>query len=148
MASHGTAFQVTPPSCVFCTFVRERTRDAQKIYEDDDVLVILDDFPIAQGHTLVIVKHHREDFSALTSDEASHLGKVCVRVTKALQACGIPKVYVATLGEEIQHVHCHLVPRYGEDKKGFVHFLTPRKPLVDGPTFSAKVRQALARLPP
>ena len=44
-------------ACVFCEIVAE-TAPAVRVYEDDDVLGILDIRPFSRGHTLVIPKRH------------------------------------------------------------------------------------------
>ena len=46
--------------CLFCKIVRGEV-PSLKLYEDEDVLVMLDAYPDTDGHTLVIPKKHYVD---------------------------------------------------------------------------------------
>lgn len=120
--------------CVFCKFVASpELKKEQVIFEDELVYCMLDDYPISRGHTLVILKEHRLDLASVGEDEAAHLGIIVARVAAALKkALGVEFVYVVSVGEQVQHVHCHLIPRYKKDRKGFVHF-TSRRGALENP---------------
>lgn len=46
--------------CVFCSIV-EGTAPAERVYEDEFVVAIMDIHPAATGHVLVIPKTHSQD---------------------------------------------------------------------------------------
>lgn len=130
--------------CVFCEIVSAGSRHEQVLFEDDAILVILDDFPLAKGHALVILKRHLPDLSAVSSEAASMLGKAVARVAAAIKAAlDAESVYVASVGEQVRHVHYHVVPRYSRDSKGFCHFMSPRGKLRDAAKLSLMIRERL-----
>ena len=113
--------------CIFCNFFERGLKKSQSIFEDDKVLTILNDFPISEGHTLAILKKHRDDITTISQKEASHIGNIVVKIAKCIKrALKCEYVYVATLGEKVKHTHFHLVPRYKNQKRGFEHFLLNR----------------------
>lgn len=117
-------------NCLFCDFIKDKSREKQFLYEDEKSYVMLDDFPISKGHSLVILKNHVADISSVKSEDAEELGRITALIAGALQDAFTPKkIYVVSLCEEVKHFHYHLIPRYEEDKKGFVHFMGPRKKL-------------------
>lgn len=42
--------------CLFCKIIKGKV-DSLKLYEDDDILVMLDAYPDSPGHTLIIPKN-------------------------------------------------------------------------------------------
>jgi diadenosine tetraphosphate (Ap4A) HIT family hydrolase len=64
------------------------------------------------GNLFLILKRHAEQLAELTSDEAASLGpliqNVCAALTEALHPV---KIYVASYGEGVRHIHFHLIPR-------------------------------------
>ena len=46
--------------CLFCSIIRKEIPSAI-VYEDDDVAVFLDAYPLTRGHCLVIPKKHFEN---------------------------------------------------------------------------------------
>lgn len=134
----------TNDACAFCAFVLNRVKEQQTVYEDDEILVILDDYPIAHGHTLVILKDHCRDITCVPPEKAARLGANVARVAAALKgACNAALIYVASLGEQVQHVHYHLIPRYERDTKGFCHFMSPRGRLTNPEPVVARIKGEL-----
>ena len=92
-----------------------------KIYEDEMCLVILDINPIRKGHCLVISKDEVESISKLTEDVSLHLFKVARKLSvimrDKLSASGI-NIFIndgPDAGQEVPHVHIHVVPRFKGD---------------------------------
>jgi len=98
---------------------------AQKIFEDERWICILDLFPVEPGHLLLIPRHECRFVADLPAEDLVTLGMVVGRGTALLkQALGCPAVAVLIrdgeeAGQEIPHVHVHLVPRTAESGKGF-----------------------------
>jgi len=133
--------------CAFCAFIQTHAKEAQKVYEDEKVYAFLDDYPLAEGHTLIILKAHHSDLSSVSPADAARLGEIVARLSKALkQAVNAEYIYVASLGEQVRHVHYHLIPRYNGDRKGFVHFLSPKGRLKDANTLAARIREEVTLL--
>lgn len=115
------------------------------VYEDAVVIVALEPYPRARGHTIVVYKPHREDISELSEEEAGQVFALCVRLVKAIKAgLGAEKVYLNTMCDGgINHLHLQLLPRYAGEKMGSTVFVAPRGPLVEGPALAAQIRSAL-----
>lgn len=91
---------------------------AYKIYEDNEVIAILDINPISYGHTLVIPKKRIENFIS-TNEDISYLIKKVQEISnlliKKLEADGITIITNNYYGQDIKHLHFHLIPRYDGD---------------------------------
>ena len=60
--------------CVFCEIIAGNI-PGKKVYEDDDVLAILDISQTTKGHTLVMPKKHYDNFLQMPEDEYANLMK-------------------------------------------------------------------------
>ena len=72
-------------SCVFCDIVAGRIR-AQRIWEDELTLCILDINPFSTGHSLVIPKRHVPWWHELSDEENSSLFKGAGIVARKMMA--------------------------------------------------------------
>ena len=54
------------------------------IYQDDDCLVILDKYPIDNGHSLIITKNHYEKITDMNVDEVSSLFSKIPKIANAI----------------------------------------------------------------
>ncbi|HET6441615.1 MAG TPA: HIT family protein [Phycisphaerae bacterium] len=110
--------------CVFCKIVAGEI-PCTKVFEDGLCLAFLDIGPISPGHTLLIPKAHYETIHQMPADEAAHLARhipsLAAAVQKAVRAEGINVLQNngACSGQEVFHVHVHLIPRWPEDGLGF-----------------------------
>lgn len=97
-----------------------------KLYEDDVCFVILDINPILKGHALVISKEPYPNMASCPDDVLGHLMKVAklvdARQRAALGAQGSNIIINndPASGQEIQHIHVHVIPRFdGDGRKYF-----------------------------
>jgi histidine triad (HIT) family protein len=110
--------------CVFCKIVAGEI-PCTKVFEDGLCIAFLDIGPISPGHTLLIPKAHYETIHQMPADEAAHLARhiplLAAAVQKAVRAEGINVLQNngACSGQEVFHVHVHLIPRWPEDGLGF-----------------------------
>lgn len=74
--------------------------------------------PSYLGHLLVTSRRHCADFSGLERDEAASMGVAISICSAALKALGAERVYVATVGHGVAHLHVHLLPRWPETPDG------------------------------
>lgn len=98
---------------------------AKIILETEKTLAFMDAFPLTKGHSLVIPKNHYEKVQDISKDDNIDLFEtVRIIISK------VDKITNATLvaihngkqsGQEIPHVHVHLIPRKSEDSAGPVH---------------------------
>lgn len=107
-------------NCVFCKILKGEI-PSFTVYEDDLFKVILDRFPAAPGHCLIIPKAHYKDIFELGEKEAAALyplaQKIGAQIKKAMNADGLN--IVQNNGEaacqSVHHFHLHLVPRKMND---------------------------------
>jgi histidine triad (HIT) family protein len=112
--------------CIFCQIVAGDI-PSRTVYEDDDVLAFLDANPLAPGHTVVIPKPHHETFADLPADAGRPVFEALHRLTPVVEdvvdadASNVAFNNGEAAGQEIMHVHGHIVPRFEGDGGGAVH---------------------------
>jgi len=121
--------------------------DANILYEDDLFKVKLEQYPRAQGHTIVLYKPHRADLSELSEEEACLVFQTCLWTVRAIkQALGVEKVYLVTMCDgTLTHLHLQLLPRYAGENIGSTRFVAERRPLTEGDMLTQHIRAALER---
>ena len=106
--------------CIFCKIISKDV-PAKILYEDEYSISFLDAFPVAKGHTLVIPKKHFAQIQDMSSDMNQKLfDTVHKMITKIDSVMGSTLVLIHNgkdSGQEIMHVHVHLIPR-GIDDSG------------------------------
>lgn len=84
------------------------------VFEDDDVIAFLNQFPTQVGYTIVCPKRHVERFETDLLDwEWLHLMSVVRQVARVVaRETGAIRMYVASLGspERNPHLHAHVCP--------------------------------------
>ena len=112
--------------CIFCKITSGEI-PTKIITETENSIAFLDAFPLAKGHTLVIPKIHHEKIQDLTSEENSDLFSTVHKIiSKVDTLTGSTLVAIHNgkeAGQEIPHVHVHLVPRSADDSGGPIHCL-------------------------
>ena len=110
--------------CIFCKIISKDIA-AKILYEDEDTISFLDAFPVAKGHTLVIPKEHHAKIQDLPSNINQKLFDTVHKMTKkvdSLQGSTLIAIHNGKeSGQEVPHVHVHLIPRSNGDSAGPVH---------------------------
>ncbi|MGW5572919.1 HIT family protein [Nocardia thailandica] len=101
------------------------TAPASKVYEDDDVLAFMDIRPVTPGHVLVVPKRAATSLAELDPDLGGRLFQVGQKIAQALRDSEVAADGVnffladgVTAGQEIFHVHLHVIPRTPGDGFG------------------------------
>lgn len=103
--------------CIFCKIINGEI-PSKKIYEDEDIVAILDISQATKGHTLVLPKKHFanlleiEDYEYLkVMNKAKDLASA---ITKAFNAKGVNILNNCgeAAGQTVMHFHVHIIPRY------------------------------------
>ena len=108
-------------NCVFCKIIQGQIL-AHKIYETEGVFVFLDINPYTRGHTLVIPKKHYQDIFDIPDSELQKLIVEVQKTAKLLkeklnaEAINIFQRNGLLAGQEVDHIHFHVVPRYPDDR--------------------------------
>jgi len=108
---------VSDNDCVFCKIVGKQA-PASILLEDDVVMAFMDIRPLWAGHALVIPKAHYVDIFDIPEKElaAVHVAAkaVSAAVKEATDADGISIIEQngKAAGQDIFHLHVHVVPRF------------------------------------
>jgi len=111
--------------CVFCEILAGRAR-ASLVHRDDRSCAFMDILPVNPGHVLVIPVSHAALLGELDPESGADLFRVGQRVAAAIRRsdrhCEGVNLLLAdgeAAGQEIFHVHLHVIPRYRGDGSGF-----------------------------
>ena len=138
-------------SCIFCNILEEKG-EASMIYKDERCCAFLDLYPANPGHVLVIPVKHAAQMSELDEETGAYMFQIGMRIAEAirkseLQSDGI-NFHLAdgsAAGQEIFHVHLHIIPRIQGDGFGFkfARGRTPEPQRAALETVAEKIRRAL-----
>jgi histidine triad (HIT) family protein len=140
------------PDCIFCK-IAEGKIPARLLVQNDRALALLDAFPLAAGHTLVIPKSHYAKLQDMEQKDARALFEITWKVTGAVEngsqvdACTIAIHNGRDAGQEIPHVHVHIVPRKKGDGAGAIHSMFRDRPELDAQEMDALRDRIAGHLP-
>lgn len=107
--------------CIFCKILKGDI-PSFCIYENDDFKVILDRFPAAKGHVLILPKEHYQDLFELPEGISKQIYPLAQKIASAIKgALGADGINIVqnngeAAGQSVFHFHMHIVPRYDGDK--------------------------------
>jgi ATP adenylyltransferase len=112
-----------PPGCVFCAAAKGEGDDAALVLERGErCFTMLNAFPYASGHAMVLPYRHVADLLMLDEDEVREMMLLTQRGQRALTAVMSPQGFNIGLniGEAAgagiaEHLHLHIVPRWAGD---------------------------------
>ena len=117
--------------CIFCK-IASKEISTKTLVETESCIGFLDAFPLAKGHALVIPKNPYEKLQDLPTDTTIELfSTVHSLIPKIDSLTGATLLAVHNgkdSGQEIPHVHVHLIPRSKDDSAGAVHSMFLEKP--------------------
>ena len=117
--------------CIFCKIANKEI-PSRIITETENSIAFLDAFPVSRGHTLVIPKNHYEKVQDMTDIDNNDLfdtvRKVISKVDKLTGSTLLAIHNGKDSGQEIPHVHVHLIPREPDDRAGPVHSMFKDRP--------------------
>jgi ATP adenylyltransferase len=120
-ALNGSAAAEGAPRCVFCEIVAAEGSDEERmiVWSGEDVVAVLNAYPYASGHVMVMPRRHARELEDLTVDEASELWRAVHAGVAAQKAAYHPDGINLGLnlgraaGAGIPaHLHVHIVPRW------------------------------------
>ena len=109
-------------NCIFCKIINNEL-PSWTLYEDERFHVILNRWPVAEGHALILPKEHFENIYDLPEDWCADLMKVAkkmsIQMKKTLHCDGInlQNNNEVAAGQTIFHFHMHLIPRYQDNSQ-------------------------------
>ena len=114
--------------------------DREHLFENSIGFVIFDNFPVSEGHSLIIPKRVYSSYFDSTEEELKGFNELIFRTKDYLDKKFKPQGYNIGVncglvsGQTIDHVHIHLIPRYVndvEDPRGGVRGVIPSKQKYD-----------------
>ena len=114
------------PGCIFCRYPQEEAakhRERLILCQRADAYVMLNKFPFASGHLMVMPRRHASDLSELTPREHAALFELVRASAAALKVAlnaeglnvGVNLGPAAGAGIA-EHLHVHVVPRWKGDQ--------------------------------
>lgn len=110
--------------CIFCKIVQGEI-PSSVVAQDERTFAFLDIRPVNPGHTLVVPKAHAAHLADLPAGVGGAVFESARRIAAALRRSGVRCEGVnlfladgAVAGQEMAHVHLHVVPRFEGDGFG------------------------------
>jgi len=103
--------------CPFC----DREGRLKIITSNHVAFAIFDNYPVSNGHVLVIPRRHCSNYFELTMEEQQASWTLIAKIQGKLTDKYKPDGYNIGVnigkaaGQTIEHVHLHLIPRYNGD---------------------------------
>ena len=124
-------------TCIFCKIAAGEI-PSEKLAENEHAFAFLDIRPLARGHAMVIPKGHAERFADVPAAAAHAMMDLAQDVVRRqARGLGSEGTTIAindgrAAGQEVMHVHLHLVPRAPTDGFGPIHALFKPVALREG----------------
>ncbi len=126
----------TDEDCIFCRIVAGEI-PSRTVHETENILAFLDANPLAPGHTLVIPKAHHETLADTPEDLAKEILSALYDLTPVVEtavdadASNVAFNNGEAAGQEIPHLHGHIIPRFEDDGGNPIHAIVGSRPQLD-----------------
>ena len=136
-------------NCIFCDIL-SGAAPASFVYRDEVCAAFMDIQPINPGHLLIIPLAHAAYLAELEPATGGHMFQVAQRLAAALRRSGVKcegvDFFLAdgeAAGQEVFHVHLHIIPRFRGDGFGFRFppTYTRRPPRADLDALAKSIRE-------
>ncbi len=110
------------PHCLICENVArlERGENPQLIQEFKHSYLVLGDHQFYQGYSVILLKEHVRELHELDANTQQGLFAEVMAAGRAVHAAFQPwKMNYSCYGNQVQHVHWHIFPRYESDPQHF-----------------------------
>lgn len=95
-------------------------KNAMVVHEFPGSWLFLGDHQYFEGYCVLMAKSHYRELHEMPETELSGLMSELMQATRAVQSAFEPwKMNHASLGNQLQHVHWHIMPRYESDEDRF-----------------------------
>jgi histidine triad (HIT) family protein len=108
-------------NCIFCEILDGKA-PANFVHQDDLCAAFMDIHPVNPGHVLVVPRKHSVLLHELDEASTRQMFWVARKVDAALRKSGIKleaiNLFLAdgrAAGQEVMHVHLHVIPRFHGD---------------------------------
>ena len=100
--------------CLFCKFISGEI-PVNKVFENDDMIIIRDIAPQAKNHYLAIIKSHFKYFAEMTEKDAEMLKNMFKKIPELSELLGLENGYRIVVnqgddaGQTVPHLHIHIL---------------------------------------
>lgn len=100
--------------CIFCKIINGEI-PSNKVYEDENMVIIRDIAPQAKEHYLLLPKEHYANIIEMTEEQAVTLGKCIKKLSTLVDELGLQNGFrlVSNKGEDgcqsVNHLHIHIL---------------------------------------
>jgi len=100
--------------CLFCKFANGDI-PVDKVFENDDFIVIKDIAPVAKNHFLAIPKVHFKYLAEMTEDDAALVGRMLKKIPELKELLHLENGYRLVInqgddaGQTVPHLHIHIL---------------------------------------
>ncbi|MBI4085504.1 MAG: HIT family protein [Candidatus Liptonbacteria bacterium] len=135
-------------NCVFCKIAKKEIA-AEVIYEDNETIAFLDIHPRAQGHAIVVPKTHRENILEAQNEELGPIFSAVKKVVSGISESISPDGFTIGInhgkfaGQEIDHLHIHIIPRFTGDGGRSIQSVADNKPSETIQETASKIKKAI-----
>lgn len=118
--------------CFFCICVENKDYELENEY----AFARFDDFPVSDGHMIIVSKRHIKDWWDATAEEKIAISNLINQSKEIIEKKYKPDAYNIGMnlgeaaGQTVMHLHVHIIPRYkGDvlDPRGGVRGVIPEK---------------------
>ena len=121
------------PNCIFCKIIVGKI-PSRVIMQNENAMALLDAFPLSVGHSLVVPKSHYAKVQQMGKQDAMAVFEIVWKLVGAVETGS--EVAASTIaihngseaGQDVPHVHVHIVPRKRGDGAGAIHSMFKVKP--------------------
>lgn len=137
--------------CLFCRIAKKEI-GAEIIFENETALAFLDILPCAPGHTMVIPKTHASNISELPDKLVGPFFQTVKKIIAQIERALAPDGFTLGInhgkasGQEVQHLHFHIIPRWHGDGGGPIQRVVENKPKENLEAIARKIRNATEKL--
>lgn len=131
-------------NCILCKVLEGSDEvDNLMLHNGDLAAITLNLYPYNPGHLMVFPKRHIVDIRELEKaeeEEVNFLIKSSMNLLEALysnKGFNIGYNMGENSGASIEHLHCHIVPRY-PNELGFVDVISGSKLIIEDPSITAE----------
>ena len=100
--------------CLFCKFISGEI-PVNKVFENDDMIIIRDIAPQAKNHYLAIIKSHFKYLAEMTEQDAVMLKNMFKKIPELTELLGLENGYRIVInqgddaGQTVPHLHIHIL---------------------------------------
>lgn len=103
-------------NCPFCKLLKSEAKDETFVCQMQSGSLYVHRDQSFRGRCLFILNTHIEDLTQMDIDQLSKFGEEMFIIAKSVKRIFHPAlINVALLGNGIQHLHWHIIPRYEDD---------------------------------